>query len=291
MLKEYLLEWCQEQIDEASEGHCGQHCDNQEYCKHDCDNCLDQVHWYPSHPGRADYTCFNLLLRYVLRFTSKYSHQITSALDLVDLSYYPQYNIFSIGCGGVPDLMAFEELDDGTTIHYKGYDRNKYWQKIHDKVEEYAEGNSDFKVHLHQRDIFDVFSEGKPQNSHYNILVIQYMLSHLYNTGQNGKMHLLFDYIIENLVSRRVTNSPFLIIITDVDSMNKGRNYWFTFLDKLEEAGYHGIAIARSAFPVGDLGAERWSHHKQSDCFGNISYQYFQNSSEHDGAQLIIELR
>lgn len=150
MLKEYLLGWCQEQTDASSAEHCGHHCDNQKYCRHDCDNCLDQVHWYPSRPGRADYTCSNLLLRYVLRFTSKYSNQITSALNLVDLSYYPQYKIFSIGCGGVPDLMAFEELDDGTDIFYKGYDRNPYWREIHDKVKEYADRNATFKVRLHQ---------------------------------------------------------------------------------------------------------------------------------------------
>lgn len=291
MLKDYLLEWCQEQTDEASTGHCGRHCDNQEYCKHDCDDCLDQVHWYPSRPDRADYNCFNLLLRYVLRFTSKYSNQITSALDLVDLSYYPQYSIFSIGCGGAPDLMAFEELDDGATIYYKGYDRNELWEDIHGVIEDYTNGSDRVEVDLHRKDIFNVFSEGKPRYCSFNILIIQYLLSHLFNTGQSKQIYQLFDSIITNLLSRRLPDSPFLIIITDIDSMNKGRNYWFEFLDRLEAAGFSGRAVAKSAFSKSDLGCDRWSYHKGSPYFGNIHYEYVLNESEHDGAQLIIELR
>ncbi len=105
MLKDYLLDWCQDEIDGSITGCCSKYCDNQEHCEHDCDRCLDQVHWYPSKPGRADYTCSNLLLRYVVRFTEKYSQQIASALTFIDHSRYPRYNILSIGCGGTPDLM------------------------------------------------------------------------------------------------------------------------------------------------------------------------------------------
>lgn len=65
MLKDYLLDWCQDEIDGSITGCCSKYCDNQEHCEHDCDRCLDQVHWYPSKPGRADYTCSNLLLRYL----------------------------------------------------------------------------------------------------------------------------------------------------------------------------------------------------------------------------------
>lgn len=67
MLKDYLIDWCQEESNNSHAGNCGHHCDNKNFCTHNCDDCLDQVHWYPSSDGRADYTCHNLLLRYVLR--------------------------------------------------------------------------------------------------------------------------------------------------------------------------------------------------------------------------------
>lgn len=291
MLKASLLKWCRYEFERSNAGKCGQNCNNADACVHSCDECLNQVHWFPQYGGRCDYDCVILLLKYILRYTDKYSSQIVSALQCVDLSQYPKYHIFSIGCGATPDLMAFEEATSGKQIYYKGYDRNPLWRSIHKRIERYTESTDYIEAKLRRRDIFDVFVEGNPHNQQYNIVVIQYLLSHLYNTGQAQKMGVLFDYIIENILSKRLSSSPFLIIITDIDSMNKGRNNWYTLLDKLEDVGCLGTAYARSAFPSGDLGAKRWSRHKASSCFGNIDYKYIQNISESEGAQLIIEVR
>ena len=290
MLKIALLEWCQYRFDHSNAGKCGRNCNNAAACVQSCDECLNQVHWFPQYGGRSDYNCIKLLLKYVLRYTEKYSAQITSALQYIDLSKYPQYHIFSIGCGAAPDLMAFEEISSGKRIYYKGYDRNRLWASIHKAIDCYAEDSDCIEVKLRRYDIFDAFLAGKPYQQ-YNIVIIQYLLSHLFNTGQADKMGILFDYIIKKILSNRLMNSPFLIIITDIDSMNKGRNNWYTLLDKLEDAGCSGTAYARSAFPTGDLGQDRWSRHKMSPCFGNIIYKYFPNASESEGAQLIIELR
>ena len=291
MLKASLLAWCQHEFDHSNVGKCGKSCDNVEFCVQNCDECLNQVHWFPQYGGRCDYNCAKLLLRYVLRYTEKYSAQIASALQYIDLSKYPQYHIFSMGCGAAPDLMAFEETTRGKQIYYKGYDRNSLWAGIHSGIEKYAENTDYIEAKLRQRDIFDVFVEGKPHNQQYNIVVIQYLLSHLYNIGQEHRIGLLFDYIISNILAKRLANSPFLIIITDIDSRYKGRNNWYILLDKLEDAGYLGTAYAKSAFPTGDLGQDRWSQHKMSPHFGNIVYKYFQNVFESEGAQLIIEVR
>lgn len=296
MLKDTLLNRCNWQYKRSFPGLCdifGSPCSNKEKCMHNCDACLDQVHWLQNGSGRRDYDCPLLLSKYVLRFTDRYSNQIHSALNNVDLSKYPEYDIFSIGCGGTPDLMAFEELSDKKKIYYKGYDRNPLWAQMHRIIEDYAADTNFAKVELQQEDIFQVFADGSPKHHQYNIVIMQYLISHLYNTEQNWKINSLFDYIISNVLPMRVKCSPFLIIITDIDSMNKGRNSWFLLLDKLENAGYYGAALARSAHPKGDLGQERWSNyrHKQTPVFGNITYNYSQNNSEHEGAQLIIELR
>lgn len=291
MLKAALLEWCQYEFNHSNAGQCGQNCNNADACVHNCDECLNQVHWYPQYGGRCDYNCAKLLLKYVLRYTDKYSSQIISALQFIDLSKYPQYHIFSIGCGAAPDLMAFEEVVNGKQIYYKGYDRNRLWAGIHNGIENYAENTNYMEAKLRQQDIFDVFLEGKPHHQQYNIVIIQYLLSHLYNTGQEQQTGDLFDYIIKNILSRRLMNSPFLIILTDIDSRHKGRSNWYVLLDKLEDAGYFGTAYARSAFPTGDLGQDRWSRHKWSPCFNNITYKYIPNASDSDGAQLVIELR
>ena len=293
MLQDTLVQWCQEEYDRSSAEYCGRDCDNKGNCNHNCDDCLDQVHWYPKYGGRCDYTCPNLLLRYVVRFTEKYSQQIHNALNFVDTSWYPYFNIFSIGCGATPDLMAFEEVAEGKNIYYKGYDRNPLWETIHNRIKTYTATTNNITAKLRWEDIFVVLSDGRPARIHYNVVVIQYLLSHLYNTNQEHLTLDLFQGIIDNIISNRSQDSPFLIIITDVDSCNKGRNRWYNFLDMLEDAGFCGNAYARSAFPNGDLGAERWTnyYHRQSPSFQKISYQYVQNQSDHDGAQLVIELR
>lgn len=291
MLQDTLVQWCQEEYDRSSAEYCGRDCDNKENCNHNCDDCLDQIHWYPKYGGRSDYTCPNLLLRYVVRFTEKYSQQIHNALDFVDISRYPYFNIFSIGCGATPDLMAFEEVAGDKNIYYKGYDRNPLWEDIHDRIKAYTETTDNITVKLRCEDIFDVLFDGRPAHKHYNVVVVQYLLSHLYNTQQERRTRTLFQKIIDNIILNRPAGSPFLIIITDVDSCNKGRSNWFIFLDMLENAGFSGNAYARSAYPDGDLGKVRWSYHKNSPCFENINYAFEENASEHDGAQLVIELR
>lgn len=293
MLKDELLEKCRRAYEESPHGDCPD-CNNEECCQHDCDRCLDQVHWFDpagGNCGRSDYDCPWLLLRYVERYTEKYSAQIASALQHVDLSRYPMYNIFSIGCGAAPDLMAFEELDDGKSIFYKGYDKNLLWEGIHNAIEEYTQDTPGITSKFVRKDIFDVFAEGKPRHQNYNVLVIQYLLSHLYNTRQDGLIDELFDAIIENVLPRYMPGSPFLIIITDIDSINKGRNTWHWLLDKLEDAGYRGYAFAKSAHPGGDLGAERWGFNPFEPNRGNIVYSYLGADLEYGSAQLIIELR
>lgn len=193
----------------------------------------------------------------------------------------------------VPICCSDMLVAEGKNIYYKGYDRNPLWETIHNRIKTYTATTNNITAKLRREDIFVVLSDGRPARIHYNVVVIQYLLSHLYNTNQEHLTFDLFQGIIDNIISNRSQDSPFLIIITDVDSCNKGRNRWYNFLDMLEDAGFCGNAYARSAFPNGDLGAERWTnyYHRQSPSFQKISYQYVQNQSDHDGAQLVIELR
>ena len=141
-----------------------------------------------------------------------------------------------------------------------------------------------------REDIFDVFAEGKPAHKQYNIVIIQYLLSHLYNNGQYVSTCQLFQHIIHNIIVNRPKNSPFLIIITDIDSCHKGRSKWHVFLDMPEEAGCCGQAYARSTYHRMEIAyaANPSSGLDQDLLVGNISYEYLQIHS--GAAQLIIEL-
>lgn len=292
MLRDELVRWCNSEYKKRwCDGQCFD-CDNKEFCKLDCDKCLDQVHWYPRNGGRPDYTCYYMLLKYVVRFCEKYSLQIENALEMIDISKYPRFNILSIGCGPAPDLFAFEEKVDNKKIYYKGYDRNRLWDNIHMEIKDLVSYRENIDVRFRYNDIFDIiFDDEIIPGIKYNVLVIQYLLSHLFNTNQHQQVYELFNKLIEKIIFNRYENSPFLIVITDIDSGFKGRNSWYHFLDMLEENGFYGNAYARSHYPDGDLGKIRWSEDKCLETFQHISYHYQQNESKHDCAQLVIELK
>lgn len=71
-----------------------------------------------------------------------------------------------------------------------------------------------------------------------NVLVLQYVISHFYNTGQIYQIDEFFDKIIERVIERRETKTPFIILINDVNSCNRGRDYFLNLKDKLDNAEF-----------------------------------------------------
>lgn len=185
------------------------------------------------------------------------------------------------------DLMAFEKIANGKKIGYKGIDRNELWEKIHKRIEEYSEMVGNVRAKLYREDAFDILNEDFIGG---NIVVIQFFISHLYNTGQIDAINHLYDLLIHNVLAHRRSKNPFLFILNDIDTMNKGRDKFYPFLDKLEAAGYEGVAYAVSAHETGDLGRYRFSHRKDSDEYGNIGYRY-SSCTCNNSAMLIIEVK
>lgn len=81
-----------------------------EYVVEHCKECLDDIH-YHEHQYRDEYDCERLLDYYVCRYSYKYCSEMIYALRQKDLSSYPYFHILSLGCGGAPDLMAFEYMN------------------------------------------------------------------------------------------------------------------------------------------------------------------------------------
>lgn len=254
-------------------------------CSGSCNTCLDEVH-YGGCGKRKDYECGRLLLHYTLRFSSRYKQNIGFALSKIDLTQFDRFNILSIGCGPAPDLMAFEEIAERKIINYKGIDKNELWKEVHDRIDHYSETTENMRAKLYREDAFDILQEDFMGG---NVVVIQFLISHLYNTGQIGEIGRLYDLLIQNVLEHRRSGTPFLFIFNDIDTMNKGRDKFYPFLDKLEAAGYTGVAYAFSAHPTGDLGRNRFSHRKDSDEYGNISYHYL-SCPCNKSAMLIIEV-
>jgi len=215
-------------------------------------------------------------------------------LENIDLEEYPRYNILSLGCGATPDLMAFDYLNelDKKPIRYRGYDRNPLWKPIHNEIENYMlHAYEDIKIKLRCNDVFRLLVKDKARKG-VNIITMQYLLSHLYNTMQTSEINDLYDALIDNVLKYRCDDSPFLIIINDIDSCYKGRNYFWPLYDKIRAACYRGRAYAM-CFKK-DINLEHAQQYPSSTnkfSIPNTICKHYKCAIECSSAQLIIEIR
>lgn len=225
-LLEKMIEYCDQMYSDYQCDECTGH-----NCTNKCKDCLDDIHFHTNRIRRS-YDCEKLLYYYLCRYSYKYCSEIIYALEKIDPSRYPFFNILSLGCGGAADLMAFDCCTDGDDdIYYHGVDINTYWDDIHSKISElypHASFTTNFDV---KRDIPTL------RNESYNVVIIEYLISYLYSRGSSVVSNL-FDDIIEYIVSNKPQGSPMLIIINDVDSINTGRDTFKRLAEKLENLGY-----------------------------------------------------
>lgn len=232
MLIDELVSFCDEEYQNSDcfpctakticEGICGEH----------CKECLDDIHFH-EHQYRDEYDCERLLDYYVCRYSYKYCSEMIYALRQIDLSQYPYFHILSLGCGGAPDLMAFEYMGYQQKISYYGVDKNRYWKKIHDFIEEnFDGGRTKFAQDIN---VLTYFDENKIKRC--NVIVIQYLISFFFDSVGSAGLRSWFSQLAESIVSNKPQNSPLLIIINDVDSVNTGRDAFPLFVEEIEKVG------------------------------------------------------
>jgi hypothetical protein len=181
-------------------------------------------------------------------YTFKYASEMLYLLrQSKALTKIDDYHIMSIGCGGCPDLMAFEMLAKESGKHkriqYYGIDVNKLWMPIHKEIASYSHNiSSNMKVSFAYKDAIEYFNSKTIKGA--NIIVIQYLISHLYNTKQIGKINAFYDNLIKNIITYRESNKPCVILINDVNSCYRGRNYFLNLCNKLSKNDFHGMYTA-----------------------------------------------
>lgn len=207
-------------------------------CEGNCKNCLEEVHYPGKHPnGMKDYLCERMLDFYMCDYTAKYASEIlyllmkSEALDQIE-----NYHVLSIGCGGCPDLMAFEqychEKSYDKTVSYIGIDVNERWKTIHKQISKYKTKT----LKKIQFQYVDAVEEDCSISS-ANVIVLQYVISHFYNTDQISKIENFFEKLIDNIIEHRQQGKPLVVLINDVNSYNRGRDYFEVLVNKLSERG------------------------------------------------------
>lgn len=298
MLIDEIVDYCDKEYKSVNTEYLCKNCVHPTECSGSCKLCLEQVHYPSRNPGGLrDYNCKNIVNFYVCTYLYKYASEIYYLIKKSEsLNEIEELHIMSIGCGASPDLMAFEkyceEKETPQTIAYVGFDKNELWRPIHQEIEEYVKNKDNMRVKFRDEEIFDYLD--RKSVSRVNVLILQYVISHFYNTEQIGQIETFFEELIDKIVRYKEKDKPLIIIINDVNSCYRGRNYFEKFVQKLKQEemdctsqGYYfDYCITNDNQRYGK------KHEKKDICFtmqrGLEEYEPWEKCS---GAQMLIEVR
>lgn len=305
MLLEYLVDFCDKQYSYFGNG-CGCNLGNCNHpsgnCSGSCYDCLYQVH-FPSRIStipKKQYDCTKMLYHYVCQYSYLYTTEVLYALNIERnfIKDYPYYHILSLGCGGCADLMAFDYLKAKghitAPISYVGIDVNSLWHPIHSAIASYCQHNNIIFNIPGYYDAFKFFENSIIEDA--NIIIISYLISYLYNTGQINDINKLAYYIANNIVAKKIYGQKLLLIINDVNSNRRGRDYFSYFKDAINNAG---LVISKSEYKYFDTGNLNGyqkigtPHNAKSCCFSiphHIQNKYHAQMNLNSTVQLILEV-
>lgn len=194
-----------------------------------CKTCFKEIHYPQDYPnGKKDYDCYPIIDFYTCCYAFKYASEMLYLYRCSDLlDDITMCNVFSIGCGACPDLMALEQYDkdEGITrkINYWGLDYNNRWKHVHSKISEYC-SVVNIETNFIYEDVIRYFEQYKIENT--NVLVLEYVISSMINSGEIDRNHIdrFYRMLIEKIVLNRNTEVPFIIFINDVNHYAKGRD-------------------------------------------------------------------
>ena len=264
-------------------------------CKN-CKQCLEEVHYPSRYPnGRKDYECDRMMYFYVCDYTEKYASEMLYLMrKSTALAEIEDYHVLSIGCGACPDLMALErycsESSSSKQIRYWGIDVNERWKNIHNTISLYR-SSSIINV---QFDCIDAVEKDFTVLD-ANVVILQYIISHFYNNGQIAKINNFFQKLVNAIVCHKQKDVPMVILINDVNSNNRGRDFFADLVGNLQDADFHGncrgyyfnYRIVNQAQMYGLKHSSNETIFKMPNEFEDIYHPWHICSS----AQLLIEVR
>ncbi len=297
MLIDRIMRFCDNEYQRTHTDFRCADCGREGECSGSCKTCLKEIHypsWHPS--GKKYYDCPHLINFYVCDYTYKYTTEICRLMQKSDvLRQLPQYKVFSIGCGGCPDLMAFESYirinNFDKTVEYRGIDKNPLWEPVHEQIHQYNTDTITY-INLSTEDAFEFLEQFSVCDM--NVLVLQYIISALYASDGRAAVNRLFDLVIESIVKERNPSEPFVILINDVNSINLGRDMFLNLRDKLRDAGFHGECMPYYFDRNIQHESQRYGEkHEKSDAMTATiahKYRFYEPWQFCTSAQLLIEI-
>lgn len=126
-----------------------------------------------------------------------------------------------------------------------------------------------------------------------NVIIIQYLISYFYsNVGVRG-VRRWFSKLAQSIVKNKPENSPMLIIINDVDSINTGRDAFPIFVEEIERVGLTVNRELRRRFKSVNHFANSVQYASKKNIFDGITDDFQKDycvALSCESAQLILEV-
>lgn len=266
-------------------------------CSGNCYDCLYEIH-YPSMRAcqKSDYDCPKMALHYVCQYSYLYTSELLRAFrsESSYLSDFPYYHILSLGCGACPDLMAFEQFYNENNlcqpISYIGIDRASSWTPIHGFIEDYCNIHN-IKFQSFQKDVMTFTSDFKLEYT--NIIILGYLISYLVDSVPKDKISDFINNIASNVVRYKGPGQKLLLVVNDLNTYRKGRDYFDKFATAIQEQPGINIVIQKYRYvDTGDLydGQKIGEPYSDSGCLFEIPEMIVEKYKARSRGQKSIQL-
>lgn len=231
-----LVKRCDEDYVRNASKYVCKDCSHIGKCPGNCGKCLDEVHLSRGENERKDYDCNYMMDCYVGRYMYAYVSENKKAFEIVEsgIRRLPYIHMLSIGCGPSPDLFGIidflKENSIEKTISYIGFEHNEKWAAVHNNISDIL--TEEAKIQFFYQDAFETFREKMLPKT--NILIMQYLLSHVVYNQRQSEIDEFFDNLVEHVIMKMESKS--YIIINDINH-NLARDRFELLEKKIERKG------------------------------------------------------
>lgn len=212
-----------------------EYCSYDKYCPHNCEKCLDYIH-YPQHAPKGaperKYDCIHMADVYTCKYSCRYASEIVYAVErLKDLSNLRELKVLSFGCGPCTDLFAIDYLHSLRSLayqklEYRGVDYSEnVWKYIHNDIKKFE--NESLKIKFYYKDMCEIIHTIAQGDWIPNLIVFQYIFSDMKKHSTSENINIFINTFAEYYNKKVLPNT--YIILNDVNlgnNYNGGRDYF-----------------------------------------------------------------
>lgn len=152
------------------------------YCPHDCEKCLEYIHFPQRAPAARRYDCKRMMDYYVCKYVHKYTSELIYAFSMLrDIQEKRHLKVLSIGCGPCTDLLALYFLHNQGTYSFESLDYcgveidTEIWSNIHDDL--WTMLPQEWSLRIIPEDICNYVNTLLQQEWKPDLIVLQYVFS------------------------------------------------------------------------------------------------------------------